>query len=183
MPLLGKKQVESFYYPLYVSIYHQRFRLDCFSQQVIDYELGDCVKARKMLENFHTFHNQYWFNEVTVDFQGIKIVTENETGLEVDTKYQVIDKEIKDISDFIDRKMQAGRQVLIAFLILAFYPFQYFGIGKVFHSIVENGHLEQIIGINLAFLLLIVWLFWWVIPRRLGFLCRLFAKLYRKSIE
>jgi hypothetical protein len=183
MPLLRKQQVESLYYPLYVSIYHQRFCLDCFSQNVIDYELGDCVKARKILENFHTFHNQYWFNEVTVDFQGIKIAAKMKQGLEVDTKYQVIEKEIKDISDFIDRKMQAGRQVLIGFLILAFYPFQYFGIGNIFHSIVENGSLVQIIGLNLAFLLLIIWLFWWVIPRRLGFLCRLFAKFYRKSID
>ncbi|MEK8017633.1 MAG: hypothetical protein VSS75_012245 [Candidatus Parabeggiatoa sp.] len=180
MPLLRKKQVESLYYPLYIFVYHQRFRLDCFSQEVIDYNLGDCVKSRNLLENFHAFHNQYCFNEVTVDFQGIEITDKMRQGLEVDNKYKVVAQEIKTISGFIDRKMQAGRQILIAFLILAFYPFQYFGLGKVFHSLVEKSQIWQIVGLNVAFFLLIIWLFWWVVPRRLGFLCRLFARVYHR---
>jgi hypothetical protein len=169
MPLLRKKQVESLYYPLYIFVYHQRFRLDCFSQEVLDYK-GDCVKAHNLLENFHTFHNQYCFNEVTVDFQGIEITEKMKRGLEVDHKYQVVEKEIKGISGFIDRKRQAGRHLLIAFLILAFYPFQYFGLGKLFDSFLDNAQVWEIVGLNVGFFLFIFLL--WKLPRRLVFLCR-----------
>jgi hypothetical protein len=180
MPLLRKQQAESYYYPLYVHTYHQRFCLDCFSQEIIDHGLHDCVKAHKILEEFHAFHNQYWFKETTVDFQGIEIADRMKAGLAVNQKYQVVKEEIKEVSSFIDTKVQAGRQTLIALLILAFYPLQYFGIGKWLEPFVSD--LGGILSINGLFLVMVL-LSWLLLPRLLGPFCKLFSKLYHRTTE
>ena len=180
MPLLRKQQAESYYYPLYVHTYHQRFRLDCFSQEIIDHGLHDCVKARKILEEFHAFHNQYWFKEATVDFQGVEIAARMKEGLAVEKKYQVVKEEVKEVSSFIDTKVQAGRQTVIALLILAFYPFQYFGIGKWLAPFVSD--LGGILSINGIFLAIVL-SSWLLLPRLLGPFCKLFAKLYHRTTE
>jgi len=180
MPLM--QQAESRYYPLYIYTYHQHIRLNHFSQEIIDYELGDCVKARQILEAFHAFHNQYWFSEVTVDHQGIEIVAKMKQGLGIERKYIIVNNEIKEISTFIERKMQAGRQTFLAFLILAFYPFQYFGVGELVQNFIGSS-VWQIVGFNVVAILTVVGIFWWILPRRLGFLCRLFNRFYHRSLE
>jgi len=180
MPLIQKNQAESWYYPLYVYTYHQHIRLNHFSQEMIDYELGDYVKARQILERFHAFHNQYWFSEVTIDFQGIEIAEKMRLGLGIENQYQIVNDEIKEISTFIERKMQAGKQALIAFLIFAFYPLQYFGIGEMFQTWI--GKDWRIIGISTLVFLAFALLSWWILPRRLGFLFRLLTRFYHRHL-
>lgn len=177
-----KQQVESYYYPLYVHTYHQRFRLDCFSQDIIDHGLHDCVKSRKILEDFNAFYNQYWFKEVTVDFQGVEIADRMKAGFSIDNKYQVVKEEVKDVTSFIDSKIQAGRQALLAILILAFYPLQYFGLGDMIQELVKKD-FWWFIGLNAGFIILILLFGRYLLPKFFGFFCRMLAKFYPKGVE
>lgn len=178
MPLMRNKQAESYFYPLYVHTYHQHFRLDCFSQDIINHRFHDCIEVRQILKNFQAFHNQYWIKDVTIDFQNIEVVERMKVGLMLENKYQVVKEEIKELSHFLDSKVRTGKQTIIAFLILAFYPLQYFGLGEHLKTLVEQD-IKWLVGINIGFLSLGI-LFWYLFPYLQGNFGQLFTKLYRK---
>jgi len=64
------EQAEGRYYPLYVHTCHLRYRLEVFAEAAIDYRLDDTARARRLLDEFHAFRNQYWFKSPTVDVTG-----------------------------------------------------------------------------------------------------------------
>jgi len=180
-PLMRKQQVEAYYYPLYVQTYHQRFRLDCLSQEIIDHDLHDCINARRVLANFYAFQNQYWFKEVTVDFLGLEINERMKAGLNIENEYQLVKEEILEVSSFVDNKVQAGRQALLAFLIFLFYPFQYLGIGDWLKNLVKYD-FSWFLTANLIFLVLIL-PFWFFSPRVFAWFCKMVSKFSHKTIE
>jgi len=118
-------QAESYYYPLYIYYYHLQFKLNCFSEDIIDKTLTDVLKARKLKDDFIQFRNSYWFQSVTNDFQGVEISNKIKHSLALDELFETVSTEVSEVSDFIYEKLEKGKQSLIAFAILAFYPISY----------------------------------------------------------
>lgn len=120
MPIIW--QAESYYYPLYVLAYHNRFRLDCMSQSIIDYDMADALNGREVRDEFQRFRNQYWFQDVTVDFQGVEVYQQIQHGMGLNEQYESVSSEISDVSDHLQEKWERGTRVLFAGLAVMLAP-------------------------------------------------------------
>ena len=159
MPLLGRDQVESRYYPLYLHAYHLKYRLHRFSEEVIDPEMSDILRAHKVLDAFQRFRNQFWFQEVAADFQGVHVYSRVRKGTRLDELYAAVSHEVSEASAFVERKVQGGRQMVIGFLLAAIVPFQYLvevtGLGNSLLELAARNRL-QATGVVIGFLLFLV---------------------------
>lgn len=115
-------QAESYYYPLYAMAYHSRYQLDTLSQGIIDYDMADAVQGRQMRDEFQRFRNQYWFQEVTVDFQGVEVFKQMKNGMGLNEQYETVSSEISDVSDHLQEKWDRGTRWFVAVLALLFAP-------------------------------------------------------------
>ena len=177
-------QAEAYYYPLHTYLYHLQFRLNCFSEEIIDQELNDVLKARQIKDRFNKFRNQYWFRDITVDFQGVEITDKLKAGLEVGTLFGMVESEIADISEFIDDKINKGKQSLFAFIILAFYPITYiFEVSGISESLTElgNNSTGQSITIMSLVILLIGLLLLRYLPKISEKALRIYARFYKSA--
>jgi hypothetical protein len=120
MPIIW--QAESYYYPLYVLVYHNRFRLDSMSQSIIDYDMADALNGREVRDEFQRFRNQYWFQDVTVDFQGVEVYGQMQHGMGLNEQYESVSSEISDVSDHLQEKWERGTRVLFASLAVLLAP-------------------------------------------------------------
>jgi len=120
MPIIW--QAESYYYPLYVLAYHNRFRLDCMSQSIIDYDMADAANGREVRDEFQRFRNQYWFQDVTVDFQGVEVYGQMQHGMGLNEQYESVSSEISDVSDHLQEKWDRGTRGLFAALAVMLAP-------------------------------------------------------------
>ncbi len=160
MPIMW--QAESYYYPLYMLAYHNRFKLDCMSQSIIDYDMADALHGRKVRDDFQRFRNHYWFQDVTTDFQGVEVYQQMQHGMGLNEQYETVASEIADVSDHLQEKWDRGTRGLLTGLAILFAPlmevWNTWVIPKVKAAPVEV--LAQIAGgIVLALLLLLMgWL-------------------------
>jgi len=156
MPIMW--QAESYYYPLYVLAYHNRFRLDCLSQSIIDYDMADALRGRKMRDDFQRFRNHYWFQDVTTDFQGVEVYQQMQHGMGLNEQYETVSSEIADVSDHLQEKWDRGTRGLLTGLAILFAPlmevWNTWVIPKVKEAPVEV--LAQIAGGLLIVLLLLL---------------------------
>ena len=126
-----------------------------FSSEIIDHELNDVLQSRDIKDRFNKFRNQYWFTDVTVDFQGIEIARKIKTGMQIDKLFETVSSEIGEISDYVDDKMDKGKQSFITFSVLAFYPlFVIFDIIEIwsFHDwLMSNVQANPMTQVDLLF--------------------------------
>ncbi len=120
MPIIW--QAESYYYPLYVLAYHNRFRLDLLSQAIIDYDMADAANGREVRDEFQRFRNQYWFQDVTVDFQGVEVYGQMQHGMGLNEQYESVSSEISDVSDHLQEKWDRGTRFIFAGLAVMLAP-------------------------------------------------------------
>ncbi|EED33606.1 hypothetical protein NOR53_1576 [gamma proteobacterium NOR5-3] len=118
-------QAESLYYYLYVYLYHAQFKLNLLSSDIIDGELIDLYKSRIIQNRFNQFRNQYWFRDITIDFQGVLIANKIKQALRVNDAFETVESEVNDVAEFIDSKLEKGKQTLIKTLIVIAYPLFY----------------------------------------------------------
>jgi len=150
-------QAESYYYPLYMLAYHNRFRLDCLSQDVIDYDMADALHGRQVRDEFQRFRNQYWFQDVTVDFQGVEVYEQMQHGMGLNEQYETVAAEIADVSGHLQEKWDRGTRTLLTGLAILFAPlmevWNSWVIPKVKEAPVEM--LTQMAGVVLVLLLML----------------------------
>lgn len=120
MPIL--EQAESRYYPLYLHAYYCQLRLHHFSQAIIEHELNDQRQARRIEQAFMEFRNQFWFQEPATRFQGVEVVAAMHAGLALTALYTSVAAEIGEVAGYVDRKSAAGRQQVIAILLVLLFP-------------------------------------------------------------
>ena len=152
MPI--KWQAESRYSFLYIYLYHAQFNLHVLSREIIDNELSDLSKARRINDRFNKFRNQYWFRGVTVDFQGLIITDATKTALKMDDIFETVSAEISEVTEFIDDKIAKGKEALIAMVVAGLYPITYIyeimGVGSYFDSLGEKNPLLGILAVTLV---------------------------------
>ncbi len=150
-------QAEAYYYPLYVYHYHVQHRLNCFSEEIIDQELSDVLQARGIKNDFNKFRNQYWFRDLTKDFQGLEVAKKLKAGMGIEEIYNTVEAEIAEISDFINDKIDRGKQSLIAFLVLALYPIIYlFDILDIHAKLLAYAERNQTISVLVTVVVIIL---------------------------
>jgi len=120
MPIMW--QAESFYYPLYALTYHNRYRLDCLSQSIIDYDMADAQRGRKMRDDFQRFRNQYWFQDVTTDFQGVEVYDQMKNGMGLNEQYETVSSEVSDVADHLQEKWDRGTRYFFTALAVLIAP-------------------------------------------------------------
>ena len=123
MPIV--EQAESRYYPLYLHAYYSQVRLHDFTEAAIEHELNDLAQARRIGQAFMEFRNQFWFREPAIRFQGIEVAGAMRAGMGLNGLYDSVSSEIGEVGDYVDRKSAAGRQQIIAFLVLLFFPLSF----------------------------------------------------------
>jgi len=128
-------QAESHYYPLYVSTYHLRYRLDELSRQVIDPDLTDITKGRLARENFQRFRNQFWFHEVTTNFMGIEVFDKMKIGMGVDAAYEAVKEETDEINQHVREKWERMIGILVTVWV-AITTLTSFEVGKYLLGII-----------------------------------------------
>lgn len=152
MPI--KWQAESRYSFLYIYLYHAQYNLHVLSREIIDSELSDLSKARRINDRFNKFRNQYWFRGVTVDFQGLIITDATKTALKMDDIFDTVSAEISEVTEFIDDKIAKGKEALFAMVVAALYPVTYIyeimGVGRYFDSLGEKNPLLGIVSVVLV---------------------------------
>jgi len=107
-------QAETRYYPLYILTYHLRYSLDRMSEELIDSNLSDAIKSRKLREKFIRFRNQYWFHEVTTDFLGREVFEKMKVGIGVECAYEAVKDEVDTVNAYIREKWAASTAGIIA---------------------------------------------------------------------
>ena len=141
MPMSGDdirgSQAETLYYFIYVYLYHIQFKLNSLSDEIIDADLINLYHSRLIQNRFHQFRNQYWFRDITSDFQGSHIVDKVKEALRLDDSFGVVQSEITEVSEFISDKIDKGKQALIGTLFALAYPVVY---------------LSEILGIQATFI-------------------------------
>ena len=178
MPIIY--QAESYYYPLYIYFYHVQFKLNCFSSEIIDQELNDVLQSRDIKDRFNKFRNQYWFTDVTVDFQGVEIARKIKTGLQINNLFETVSSEIGEISDYVDDKMDKGKQSFITFMVLALYPlFVIFDLIQIwsFHDWFISKIQTHPIVVSI-FIVFIVALFVTIVPRYIANITNMLKRIY-----
>lgn len=138
----GGSQAETLYYYVYVYLYHIQFKLNLLSREIIDGDLIDLYKFRVIQNRFHQFRNQYWFRDLTVDFQGVHIADKMKLGLRLDDSFATVQSEVSEVADFITDKLDKGKQALVGTLIASAYPLFYLtellGVQKFIQSYSET---------------------------------------------
>ena len=141
MPMSGDairgSQAETLYYFIYVYLYHIQFKLNSLSDEIIDADLINLYHARLIQNRFHQFRNQYWFRDITLDFQGSHIVDKVKEALRLEESFGVVQSEVTEVSEFISDKIDKGKQALIGTLFALAYPAVY---------------LSEILGIQATFI-------------------------------
>lgn len=120
MPIIA--QAEARYYPLYLHSYYTQLRLHDFSEAIIERELTDLRRARAIRHAFMQFRNQFWFREPTTRFQGIEVADAMRAGMGLDALFESVASEVEVVGGYVDEKANAGRQQLIALLVLLLWP-------------------------------------------------------------
>lgn len=115
-------QIESRYYFLYVYHYHIQFKLNLLSEGIIDNELNDLKKTRKTKNEAHEFINQYWFNRITIEFQDVEVSKIIKLAFNTEEIFETVRSEIEAVSNFIDDKINKGKETLLTVLLISFYP-------------------------------------------------------------
>ena len=165
MPMVPKKvnekrhgsQLETRYYYLYVYLYHIQFRLNTLSSEIIDGDLVDLYKSRLIQNRFNQFRNQYWFRDLTVDFQGVYIADKLKKALRLDDAFQTVEEEIQDVASFIDEKLEKGKQALITLLLAVVTPVIYLlDVLGVKDVLVRYGETHRVESIATAVVVLIL---------------------------
>jgi len=151
-------QAESYYYPLYMLAYHNRFRLDCLSQDIIDYDMADALHGRQVRDAFQRFRNQYWFQDVTIDFQGVEVYEQMQHGMGLNEQYETVAAEIADVSDHLQEKWDRGTRTLMTVLAILFAPLMEVWNSWIIPKVKEapTEVLAQMAGVMLVLLLMLV---------------------------
>jgi len=160
MPIIW--QAESFYYPLYALAYHNHYKLDCLSQAIIDYDMADALNGRKVRDEFQRFRNQYWFQDVTTDFQGVEVYNQMKHGMGMNEQYETVSAEIADVSGHLQEKWDRGTRSLLTVLAIMLAPLmELWNTWLIPH--VKEAPLDELLKIGgvvivVALVLLMVWL-------------------------
>lgn len=159
---------ERWYYPLYVYFYHLQFRLNCFAEEIVDPALSGLIESRRLKNEFMTFRNQFWFCSVTVDFQGEIISDRLKKAMRVDSLYETVQSEVNEISEFINEKIERGKNALLAALVIAFYPISYLweisGISDLLHNYAKS-HYMLTVASTIGFILILILGSAWLVPK------------------
>lgn len=120
MPIL--RQAEERYYALYLHFYYCQLRLHDLSEDIVEHELTDLQRTRETRHALMQFRNQFWFHETAIGFQGLAVADAMRAGMALDALYESVSSEIDHISRYIDEQASAGRQRMIAFVLVMIYP-------------------------------------------------------------
>jgi hypothetical protein len=157
MPTL--RNAERWYYPLYVYFYHLQFRMNCFAEELIDPELTGLLESRRLKNHFMAFRNQFWFCNVSADFQGEIISDCIKKAMRLDSLYETVQSEINEISEFIEEKIELGKSAFIAALVIAFYPISYLweisGLADLLQNYART-HYLMTVSCTLGFILVLI---------------------------
>jgi len=179
MPIIW--QAESFYYPLYALAYHNHYKLDCMSRSIIDYDMADALNGRKVRDEFQRFRNQYWFQDVTTDFQGVEVYNQMKHGMGMNEQYETVSAEIADVSSHLQEKWDRGTRGFFTVLAIMLAPLMELWntwlIPHVHEAPVEE--LLQIAGGVVAALLIAIILWLKFKKRILSFVRKLSRKFHR----
>jgi hypothetical protein len=150
---------ERWYYPLYVYFYHLQFRMNCFAEEMVDPELTGLLESRRLKNQFMAFRNQFWFCNVSADFQGEIISDCIKKAMRLDSLYETVQSEINEISEFIDEKIERAKSAFIAALVIAFYPISYLweisGLADLLQDYAKNHYLITV-SCTLGFILVLI---------------------------
>jgi len=156
-------QAERNYHFLYIYSYHSSMRLSQISDELIDADLTNWRKARQLCDRFNRFRNQYWFNSITVDFQGVELVKQINAGLGLEDHFEMVASEIGDITSFVEDKVSKGKETLIASSLVLLYPFFFLidglGLTDFINSFGEENLLPTVVMMVVAELSILFLLF------------------------
>jgi len=179
MPIIW--QAESFYYPLYALAYHNHYKLDCMSRAIIDYDMADALNGRKVRDDFQRFRNQYWFQDVTTDFQGVEVYDQMKHGMGMNEQYETVSSEIADVSDHLQEKWDRGTRSFLTVLAIMLAPLmELWNTWLIPH--VKEAPIEELLQIagGVAIVLLIALITWLRFKKRiLSFVRKLSRKFHR----
>ena len=179
MPIIW--QAESFYYPLYALAYHNHYKLDCMSRSIIDYDMADALNGRKVRDEFQRFRNQYWFQDVTTDFQGVEVYNQMKHGMGMNEQYETVSAEIADVSDHLQEKWDRGTRSFFTVLAIMLAPLmELWNTWLIPH--VKEAPIEELLQIagGIVIVLLIAVIVWLKFKKRiLSFVRKLSRRFHR----
>ncbi len=115
-------QAESRYYPLYVFCYHLRYQLDKLSDEIVDYDMSNARRGRRIRDAFQRFRNHYWFQEATKDFVGIEVFERMKKGMRINEVYDAVSNEISEVTRHLQEKWEGSIKRWSAGLAIFIWP-------------------------------------------------------------
>ncbi len=110
-------QYENLHFPLYVYVLNLKMQLFQFSNRLNLRRLKkDEPRIREALEDFLIFRNDFWFCEVSPNFQMSLLFQKFKYGLELDADYEGVNQEVGNIFQY--QESQSGRRLNMKVLIL-----------------------------------------------------------------
>jgi len=115
-------QAESRYYSLYVFSYHLRYQLEKLSDEIVDYEMSNARRGRRIRDAFQRFRNHYWFQEVTRDFVGVEVFDRMKTGMKINELYTSVSNEVSEVTQHLQQKWEGSIKRWGTFLAILIWP-------------------------------------------------------------
>jgi len=126
------KQYEDKYFPLYVYVLNLKMQLFQFSNQLNLRRLqGNDKRIRKVLDDFLTFRNEFWFSEISPNFQMEILFNRFKHGLEVETDYQGVSTEVSDIFKYQESRFNRGLNRKVVLLTIGAIVVGFFGMNSL----------------------------------------------------
>jgi len=94
-------QYEDIYFPLYVYVYNLKMQLFWFSNELNLRSLrGRHKRMQELISSFFMFRNEYWFSEISPNFQMAILFEKFKFGLELQNDYDGVVAEVNDIYQY-----------------------------------------------------------------------------------
>jgi len=102
---------------IYLLCLYQKLRLDAFVSLIqLPHNRESERRVRRVMDDFIRFRNDFWFSEITEDFQGKILYDKVQRGLGIPDDYEVVSREIADIYAYLVAQREHRTNRLLTFI-------------------------------------------------------------------
>lgn len=125
-------QYENNYFPLYVYVLNLKMQLFQFANQLNLRRLrGNDRRISRVLNNFLMFRNEFWFSEISPNFQMEVLFNKFKEGLEVEVDYKGVSTEVNDVFQYQETRFDRRLNWKVLILTIGAMVVGFFGMNSV----------------------------------------------------
>ena len=128
-------QYENNYFPLYIYVLNLKMQLFQFANQLNLRRLrGNDRRIARVLDDFLLFRNEFWFSEISPNFQMEILYTKFKEGLEIEVDYKGVSTEVNDVFQSQESRFDRRLNWKVMILTVGAMIVGFFGMNSIMES-------------------------------------------------